>query len=213
MKVSIKYQHTAQYHISHVIHRGEEEIVIALHGYGQLAEFFLKKLHPIFSDKRLILVPEATNYSYLEGFSGRVGANWMTKHEREAAIENNNQYLNTLLENILIKYSKTPRIKVLGFSQGAATASRWVSQIPVKLDTLILWGGGFAHDIKIESAGDALRETKTFVVLGRQDEFVTVESIKKQEELIEKMKLNVEKHYYDGGHDLNLSVLTGLLDI
>jgi hypothetical protein len=102
MKYTFKYQHTANYRTSHVVNRNEKEILIALHGYGQLSEYFLRKLQPIFREDRLIIVPEATNYAYLEGFSGRVGANWMTRHERESAIENNNNYLNGLLENILL---------------------------------------------------------------------------------------------------------------
>jgi hypothetical protein len=107
MKYTFKYQHTAHYRTSHVVNRNEKEILIALHGYGQLSEYFLRKLHPIFREERLIVVPEATNYAYLEGFSGRVGANWMTRHERESAIDNNHHYLNGLLENILLKYKKT----------------------------------------------------------------------------------------------------------
>ncbi|PRY86601.1 alpha/beta hydrolase [Mongoliibacter ruber] len=212
MKGSIKFTYNAHYRISHVVNREENEIIIALHGYGQLAEFFLRKLTPLFMEERVFVVPEATNYSYLEGFSGRVGANWMTRHERETAIANNHMYLNELLRAFLIKYQTPPKIKVLGFSQGAATATRWVSQLEEKVDTLILWGGGFAHDLVLEKTKSSLDQTKTYVVLGTNDDFITPETIQKQEEIIADLKLNVEKRFYDGGHDLNLPLLKELLD-
>jgi predicted esterase len=212
MKSTIRYEHMAHFRTSHVIHGGEKEILIALHGYGQLAEFFLRKFEPLFNEDRLIVVPEATNYYYLQGFSGRVGANWMTKHEREAAIINNNNYLKAILDSLLIRYNEKPKIKVLGFSQGAATASRWVSQLPFPVDTLILWGGGFAHDLEFGKTCLQLKKTKCIIAVGDNDEFITVESLSKQEELIKAMNLQVERITYPGGHDLNVDVLIHLFE-
>lgn len=207
MKYSFKYQHIAHYRTSHVVNRNEKEILIALHGYGQLSEYFLKKFEPIFNEERLIVIPEAPNYAYLEGFSGRVGANWMTRHERESAISNNHDYLNGLLENILLKYSKKPIIKVLGFSQGAATATRWVSQLPMSVDSLILWSGGFAHDLNLQETGDKLKDTEIMIVLGNNDNLITPESIQKQDEFISMLPLKVKKLQFEGGHDLNIPLL------
>lgn len=211
MKYNFKYQHTAHYRTSHVVNRNEKEILFALHGYGQLSEYFLKKLEPIFNEERLVVVPEATNYAYLEGFSGRVGANWMTRHERESAIANNHDYLNGLLENILLKYTKTPIIKVLGFSQGAATATRWVSQLPMSVDSLILWSGGFAHDLNLRETGEKLKNTEIMIVLGNNDNLITPDSIQKQDEFISTLPLKVEKLQFEGGHDLNIPLLQKIL--
>ncbi|WP_373492783.1 alpha/beta hydrolase [Aquiflexum sp.] len=207
MKYNFKYQHTAQYRTSHVINRNEKEIIIALHGYGQLSEFFLKKLEPIFSEDKLIVVPEATNYAYLEGFSGRVGANWMTLHERESAITNNNDYLNGLLENILLKYRIRPIVKVMGFSQGAATATRWVSQLPFSVNSLILWSGGFAHDLNFQKTGEKLKNTEVMIVLGDSDSLITTDSIQKQDEFLSMLPFEVKKLRFEGGHDLNTPFL------
>jgi predicted esterase len=212
MKSTIRYEHMAHFRTSHVIHGREKEILIALHGYGQLAEFFLRKLEPLFNRDRLIVVPEATNYYYFQGFSGRVGANWMTKHERESAISNNNNYLNAVLDSLLIRYKQQPKIKVMGFSQGAATATRWVSQLPFPIDTLILWGGGFAHDLEFGKTSLQLKKTKCIIAVGDRDEFITEESLAKQDELIKAMNLHVERIKYPGGHDLNLNVLTHLFE-
>ncbi|MFD2202397.1 alpha/beta hydrolase [Shivajiella indica] len=212
MKFDIKYEHLAHFRASHDITYRENEMLFVLHGYGQLSEFFLKKLSPLFSEERLIVAPEATNYHYLQGFSGRVGANWMTKHERESAISNNNNYLNAILELLLSNYKSFPILKVLGFSQGAATATRWVSQLKVPIETLILWGGGFAHDLEPEKASLKLKKTNCFIATGDRDEFITEESMSKQDELIKAMRLKVERVVYPGGHDLDLGVLSHLIE-
>ena len=211
MKYTFKYQHTAHFRTSHVVNRNEKEILIVLHGYGQLSEFFLRKLQPIFSEERLIVVPEATNYSYLEGFSGRVGANWMTSHERESAIENNHIYLNGLIENILIKYRHKPIIKVLGFSQGAATATRWVSQLPMAVDSLILWSGGFAHDLNFEKTGEKLKQTEVSIVMGDSDNLITPDSIQKQNEFLSLLPFKIKKQF-EGVHDINIQLLQKILE-
>ncbi|MCH6198081.1 alpha/beta hydrolase [Aquiflexum sp. LQ15W] len=210
MKATLTYRHRGQYHMSHLPNRNEKEIIVALHGYGQLAEYFLKKLEPIFSDDRLVIVPEATNYSYQKGFSGRVGANWMTSHERETAIQNNNNYLNEILESVLMKYGQKPSVKVIGFSQGAATATRWVSQLSFKIDKLVLWSGGFAHDLNVSNAGEKLKNTDVVVVLGNSDPMLTPESIQKQDEFIASLPFEVRRLEFNGGHDLDLPLMRSI---
>jgi predicted esterase len=210
MKSSITYRHRGHYSMSHLPNRTEKEIIFALHGYGQLAEYFLKKFEPIFHENRLIVVPEATNYAYQKGFSGRVGAIWMTSHERETAIENNNHFLNEILESVLMKFNHKPSVKVIGFSQGAATASRWVCQSPVKVDKLVLWSGGFAHDLDLSLAGEKLKNTSVVVVMGNADPMITQESIQKQNEFIETLPFEVEKLEFQGLHDINLPLLKSI---
>lgn len=211
MKSQISYEHTAQYHLSQAITGQEKEIWIIFHGYGQLAEFFLRKFNSFFCDRVLFVAAEATNYGYLQGFQGRVGANWMTKHERELAIRNNHQYLNKLLSFILDGYDELPKINVLGFSQGAATASRWIGQVTIPITKLILWGGGFAHDLNIDSLGVKFDKTAVFIVLGDQDDLITNESIQKQDELISVLNIRVKRISYPGGHDLHLPTLERLI--
>ncbi|MCH7397585.1 alpha/beta hydrolase [Belliella sp. DSM 107340] len=207
MKCQVKYEHIAQYYLSHKPSGEEKDIWMVFHGYGQLAEFFLRKFKSCFSKEKLFVAPEGTNYNYLQGFEGRVGANWMTKHERELAIANNERFLNSLIEVICEKYEVLPNINILGFSQGAATASRWCNQLRYPINKLVLWGGGFANDLQIVGLGDRLMKSEISIVLGDQDEFVSTDSIQKQEELILSLKVKVNKITYPGGHDLHTPTL------
>ena len=207
MKKQVEFRFRASYCVSHDPSFQEKEIWIVFHGYGQLAEFFIRKFKSFDSSERLIVAPEGTNYGYLEGFSGRVGANWMTKHERELAIANNHRFLDELLGVILSKYDQRPNIHILGFSQGAATATRWASRWIGKVESLVLWAGGFAEDLVLSEAKEVFSQTKITLVLGHQDELITSESILKQEILLSNIVKNYERIGFEGGHELDLNVL------
>ena len=183
-----------------------------LHGYGQLAGFFIRKFQNFESSDRLFVAPEATNYNYLNGFSGRVGANWMTKHEREVAIQNNHTYLDLLMDKLLSLYSEMPSINVLGFSQGAATATRWASRWTGEVSRLVLWAGGFAQDMILDDARGKFSQTEIMLVLGDRDEFVTPESLEIQEELIRNLGKKVKRTTFSGGHEIDAELLSRILD-
>ncbi len=212
LKKSISFQYQAQYSVSHEPSFQEKEIWLLLHGYGQLAEFFIRKFQGFDSSDRLFVAPEGTNYGYLNGFSGRVGANWMTKHEREIAIQNNHNYLDLLMGNLLSQYKEAPIIKVLGFSQGAATATRWVSRWTGEINEVVLWAGGFAQDMVLEDAQEKFSKTKFTLVLGDKDEFITPESIEIQQELTKNLGTEVKKLIFSGGHEIDIEMLSKILD-
>jgi predicted esterase len=211
LKKSIRFSYEAHYSVSHEPNFREKEIWLVLHGYGQLAEFFIRKFTPFDSEDRLILAPEGTNYQYLTGFHGKVGANWMTKHERETAIANNHRFLDLLLDSFLEKYTKVPKVHVLGFSQGAATATRWASRWNGQINTLVLWAGGFAHDLILGDANLKFQDTKLMLVTGTDDTLMTQESISKQEELIQRLEKEVIRLYFSGGHEIESNLLEKII--
>ena len=110
-------------------------LVIVLHGYGQLTEFFSKKFQEL-GNEFVVICPEGMHRFYLEGTSGRVGASWMTKEWREQDIIENINALNGLVESI-VKQLEPVKIIVVGFSQGVATAARWIQNSVVKIDKFI----------------------------------------------------------------------------
>jgi len=207
LKKQVEFRFQASYCVSHEPNFQEKEIWIVFHGYGQLAEFFIRKFRSFDSSDRLIVAPEGTNYGYLEGFSGRVGANWMTSHERELAISNNHRFLDELMSLILSGFEHKPTIHILGFSQGAATATRWVSRWSGRLDTLVLWAGGFAQDLILEEAKDVFEKTVMLLVQGTKDQLITAESLAIQEFFLTQMDKKYEKITFDGSHELNFDVL------
>jgi predicted esterase len=212
VKKSIRFDYEAKYFLSHEPTFTEKEIWLVLHGYGQLAEFFIRKFNRSFSSEKLFIAPEGTNHTYLEGFQGRVGANWMTRHERESAIENNHRFLDTLLDSILPGYVTPPKIHVLGFSQGAATATRWASRSKPQIETLVLWAGGFAMDLTLDDAREKFKNTRLILALGERDELITPESILKQEELIAGLNKEIVRLSFPGGHEIDHDLLEKIIN-
>jgi predicted esterase len=212
LKKSIRFEYEAHYSLSQNPTFREKEIWIVLHGYGQLAEFFLKKFSPFFSEERLFIAPEGTNYTYLEGFQGRVGANWMTRHERDIAIENNHRFLDKLIDSLLDQYTVKPKIKALGFSQGSATLTRWAVHRPEAISPLVLWAGGFALDMDLPAAREKFESSRLILALGDQDELLTEESIRRQEEWIAQLGVNVERISFQGGHELDPQALAKIIN-
>ncbi len=185
-----------------------QEIWFVCHGYGQLAPYFIKKFEPIAAENRLIVAPEALSRFYLEGFSGRVGATWMTREERTTEIDDYVNYLNLLYDNILGGKDITHlKINILGFSQGTATACRWVMNRHIKFDRLILWAGYFANGIEDVIAPDLLTDKEVVLVYGTQDEFLKQIDVVKYEANIRQAIPQLRVITFEGGHTVEAEAL------
>ena len=126
------------------------EAWIVLHGLGQLASVFIKYFQSIATPGRLIVAPEALNRHYVApGGSGRtadakVGATWMTRLDRENEIADYVDFLDAVYRDAA---PGAARVTALGFSQGVATACRWVAMGKSRVDRLIAWAGQLPPDV------------------------------------------------------------------
>jgi predicted esterase len=144
-------------------------IIYILHGYGQLSRYFIRRFS-FLSEDFFVVAPEGMHRFYLNGNSGRVGASWMTKEDREYDIKDNLHYLNCLSKEIERDVDFEKRI-ILGFSQGGATAARWYYEDPSKTDHLILWATVFPPDLDKDQETNESSDKKNYFVLGKMDEF------------------------------------------
>ncbi|PCJ24327.1 MAG: phospholipase [Flavobacteriales bacterium] len=179
-------------------------IWFVLHGYGYSAEYFIKKFEPILNDNTAIVAPEGLSKFYLNGVGvdGKVGASWMTKENREEEIEDYVNYLNQLYE-VIVKKNSDVKINIFGFSQGGATASRWIANGQIKCNNFILWCGVFPDDMNFET----ITNINTFFLYGDNDEFVTKERVAQQKELISNSGLDIKTTVFKGKHDVPEGVL------
>lgn len=199
MKHKIKVNKTAVYHSEGNI-KTAKTIWIVLHGYGMLAEYFIRKFHPILNDDSCIIAPEGLSKFYSKGFNGRVGATWMTKKDREDEIEDYINYLNQLHSSILSQNNhNNMKLNVVGFSQGGATASRWIANGKVIPNNFILWSSAFPDEMKFESFAKNL---DTYILYGDNDEFNTNNRISNQETFLKESNLNFKLIEFKGGHDI-----------
>ena len=199
----IKTSKTQQY-FTHGTLEKSTKLVIVLHGYGQLAEHFIRKFQQLPEDY-YIVAPEAMHHFYLNGSSGRVGASWMTKEARINNINDNNDYLNNLLDTLKTEKAFS-KCLVLGFSQGGATAARWNTQRK-DIDRLILWASVFPPDLDASSVGNI--KNGSFVI-GNNDEFY--DAAAQAKEIENYKKLGFEILTYEGKHDIDAMTLRNLLE-
>lgn len=180
------------------------KLLIALHGYGQLAEHFIRKFQQL-SEDYYIVAPEGMHHFYLKGSSGRVGASWMTKEARIENIIDNNEYLNNLVD-FLQTEKQFSELLVLGFSQGGATAARWNAHRD-DINQLILWASVFPPDLEESSFNNS--KNGTFVI-GKHDEFY--DTAAQASEINKYKSLNFEIVEYNGKHDIDAETLRNLLE-
>lgn len=208
---NISIQKTARYFL---IGKPSEKIksaLIVLHGYGQLAEDFIKYFEPIKSETTLIIAPEALNRFYIKGFSGKIGSTWMTKEDRENEIKDYINYLDAVYDDV-IRFgllSKT-KITVLGFSQGTVTACRWLSRGKSKVNRLILWGGGIPPDVDLELSNELFNSLQLTIVVGDKDEFILPEQIEKEEQRLKKNNIKYSLQLFEGKHIIQKETLLKL---
>ena len=185
---------------------------VVLHVYGMLSEFFIQKFKKLENKNTLILAPEALNRFYIDTNYGRVGASWMTKDERQDDIKENIKYLNILMDQIIKEIGHNRfKINVLGFSQGGATACRWLFKSGLKFENLIMWAGDIPKDTLTEENRLKWSDMNTHLVMGKKDELINEEMKAKFLKLVTDYKLDYKLTLYDGDHRIYPDVLMELI--
>lgn len=182
-----------------------KHLVIALHGYGQLVEFFSKKIQPD-PEQFVVVCPEGMHRFYLEGTSGRVGASWMTREWREEDILQNSSMLEQFTVALREEF-QPEKITVLGFSQGVATAARWIAASACPIDTFIAWAGVFPPDIAIPDLSNF--PAGRIAVVGNQDPYLQADQFDAFRRQYEEYRFRIVE--FDGKHEIVPQILNELL--
>jgi predicted esterase len=190
-----------------------KDVWLIIHGYGQLAERFINKFTGLLNESTAIVVPEALQRFYLDGTGGKIGANWMTREEREFDIKDNHFYLDQVFESIHNKLSENCRIHVLGFSQGTATVCRWLAHCKLKPYSLTLWAGMWPTDVDTVVLNELLKNTLVTMVLGDQDQYANHEMMEKQRDLVHSWGVKAEVLSFNGKHTIDQIALQDLKNL
>jgi predicted esterase len=211
----VSFGFKARYYKSGDIDPSTKQIWFVLHGYGQLAQYFIKKFSILQDYHICVIAPEGLSRFYLEELqaagrkNNRVGATWMTRENREMDIENYIQYLNSIFKKEVA--ARNIPTTILGFSQGSATACRWVLNGQVDFKKLILWSGIFPPDMDFARGSTLLHNKEIHAVYGTRDPFLTDARFVEMNELVKKLDVKVSELRFDGEHDIHGPTLLKLI--
>src|SRR5215208_6679228 len=172
---TIEVPRTARYYQMGAAPGGD--LWVVLHGFGQLAGDFIEYFTELNDGTRIVVAPEALNRYYTAAVSvpsaeRPVGATWMTREFREAEMRDYIRYLDLLHVDLVAKL-RPRRTIVVGFSQGGATASRWVVSGTSAIHTLVLWEATLRPEVDLVGAREPLSSSRLKFVIGRTDQYVS----------------------------------------
>jgi len=194
IEISIK----ASYYTLNELTEKTECIWLVFHGYGQLAEYFIKKFEGLDPEKNFIIAPQGLSKYYLDGVYGRVGASWMTKEDRLTEIENQYAYIDAVLGPFDLSGKE---LIYFGFSQGTATMGRYAAHAKIPFSKMIIWAGTFPPDTNPKDWEYLTGKEGIHYYTSKEDIYFKDEMIPKQNEVVKTaMGKEPELHWYDGGH-------------
>ncbi|HEY6829785.1 MAG TPA: hypothetical protein VI259_23165 [Gemmatimonadaceae bacterium] len=211
----LRVERTARYFTLDAEGADAAAVWFVLHGYGQLAGTFIRFFADLAKTGARIVAPEALNRFYLvnpDSAPARdrpVGATWMTREDRESEISDYVEYLDALHDEI-VGASRVP-VKVLGFSQGAATATRWVLNGRSRIERLVLWGGLMPPDADLVGGWLRLRDTRVTLVAGTRDQYISEDLITAEQARLQTANVKSDVIRFDGGHVISRSVFPRLI--
>ena len=212
----LRVTRTARYFVVGELSAATTEVWIALHGYAQLAEPFARALDPLRGEGRVVVAPEALSRFYLDEPAKRhrpdspVGAGWMTREDRANEIADYVGYLDGVALAIR-REAPHAALSVLGFSQGVATACRWVALGATRVSRLVLWGGAIAADLPKNESDGVFHGATVVLVAGRKDAIVPVKFMEKERATLSQLGVAAAMMEHDGGHSLNSDALRRLV--
>lgn len=169
--------------------RDVDRLLVGFHGYAEVAETHLAELSKIPEvEKWSVVSVQALHPFYTR--SGEVVANWMTRLDRELAVQDNIEYVRNVLASL-----PTPGLLVFsGFSQGASMAARAAAAIPCA--GLIMLGGDLPPDVTTEGA----QLPPVLLARGTSDDWYTDAKFQADLRFLEG-RTAVTSCVFDGGHE------------
>lgn len=194
---------TARYFMLGEISPETQEVWFLLHGYAQQARTFLQHFNELSHPQRCLIAPEGLNRFYAKGFGGNPVASWMTSEDRLAEISDYTAYLEQLAHTVLPN-SSSAKIILLGFSQGVATATRWLQKSSIRFDHLVLYAGEIALEFR-DPLPEKLRATPSTYITGNNDPLLKEGQKAEVDKLMR--QLGAQVITFEGKHEIRAEAL------
>ncbi len=194
----IQTSRTARFFTLGELNDSTEKVWVVLHGYAQLAKDFIQQFEVLNDGKNFIIAPEGLNRFYAKGFAGKPAANWMTSEDRENEIKDYISYLDHLYAHLNL-YQTKAKIIVLGFSQGVATASRWIHATQHHINHFVIYAGEMGREL-LSPFSEKIKSLQLTYVTGKEDPLITREHHLQVYDIMKNMNARIIE--FKGGHEV-----------
>ncbi len=170
-------------------------ILIGFHGYGENAEVMLERLVSIPGSGECVIASIQGLHWFYNTKTGEVVSNWMTKLERDQAIENNMDYVGRVIAELRQRFPPIP-LSLIGFSQGCAMAWRAAAAIPS--ESLVLLGGDIPPELDL-----SMVRSRILIGRGERDEWYTEAKLEDDRKRVATSGIPLEVFSFAAGHEWN----------
>jgi predicted esterase len=174
---------------------GPWPVLVGFHGYAENAERHMEALRRIGGTDRWLLVAVQGLHAFYNREQAVV-ASWMTRQDRELAIDDNIRYVTAVLDAVRRTHATRQPLVFAGFSQGVAMAYRAAAQIPAA--AIIALAGDVPPDV---AAGARVALPPVLIGRGTGDSWYTEAKHTADLEALQSLGGTVESCVVDGGHE------------
>ncbi|MEQ8238278.1 MAG: phospholipase [Cyclobacteriaceae bacterium] len=213
MEHHITFEFNAPFHTLNELTNDTQYVWLAFHGYAQLSRYFITKFSELDSQQNFIICPQGLSKFYQKGFSGRVGATWMTKDDRLTDIENQKSFLDAIADNYdLQNLLKDKKLIYFGFSQGVSTMCRIAAHLKLPFHKMILWAGSIPPELTTQDFDFQVKKEVSYYS-GTNDPFfkegLDAALLKQAEDLFE---TKPEVVWFEGVHEVKPALISKILN-
>ena len=172
-------------------------LLVGFHGYAERADVHLEALRLIPGVERWRRCAVQGLHSFYRTRTGEVVASWMTRFNRELAVEDNVRYVLGVVERVREDYPTREPLVYVGFSQGVAMAYRAAAAGPAA-QLLLALGGDVPPDL---AERDLTGFPRVLIGRGTTDPWYSQEKLGADVELLRSKGVRVEVCAFEGGHE------------
>ncbi|WP_111682887.1 alpha/beta hydrolase [Winogradskyella tangerina] len=170
----INYTTSNSYSTLNTLSETTKTVWFVCHGMGYLSRYFLRYFKELNPKEHYIIAPQAPSKYYIQP-KMHVGANWLTRDNTKAGMQNILNYFDAIFE--AEKIPNTINFIVFGYSQGVSVSMRYLAHRRLQCSQLVLHSGGIPKELKPEDFEYLNPETEVKLIYGTEDEFLDASRI------------------------------------
>lgn len=183
---------------------GPAPLLVGFHGYGEAAEAQLERLRAIPESARWLCVSIQGLHRFYQRSTNRVVASWMTRQDRERAIDDNIVYVAACIDAVAAEWPTVPEIVFAGFSQGVGMAFRAAVHATRPVAGVIAVGGDVPPEL---TPGGLKRVSAALIARGSSDIRYTKEQFANDAQRLRDCSVNVRALEFNAGHEWSSEVV------